>query len=49
MGDPKKISRRKYTAEFALKAMQENKTLPELGSKHQPELENHGINKNVIL
>jgi len=39
MNDTKKISRRKYTAEFkakvALEAMQENQTLPELCGKYQ--------------
>ncbi|MCQ2308358.1 MAG: transposase [Bacteroidales bacterium] len=39
MNETKKVSRRKYTAEFkakvALEAMQENQTLPELCSKYQ--------------
>jgi len=39
MNETKKISRRKYTAEYkakvALEAMQENQTLPGLCSKYQ--------------
>ncbi|MCQ2306920.1 MAG: hypothetical protein MJ000_05055 [Bacteroidales bacterium] len=39
MNETKKVSRRKYTAEFtaevALEAMQENQTLSELCSKYQ--------------